>query len=148
MVDAGWKTGATKKLTDAAVWWAEGFPGLKEALAAEEYFDELAASGFDEQAIALERAAVARLVEPSIIWEENWTTLCAFLELNWQRVVYPGRCEQEKTRLYPIGVESAEIESAMRLFHVPADQETACFQDIRAMIREALPIMQRAVTDA
>jgi hypothetical protein len=104
--------------------------------------------GVSEQDLNAERNAVSRLVEARNVWEENWTTLLVFLDLHWERVVYPGRCEQEATRSFPVGVQTAEIESVMRIYRVPLEHQLEMLGDVHAMVRAALPILHKQVATA
>lgn len=70
------------------------------------------------------------------IWEENWTTWCAFTHLHdqWQYFVVPGMAKRRG------GPPPSEIESTVRLMGVPRRQWSAMFEDLKMMIRAVLDV--------
>lgn len=113
------------------MWWAQGAPGSD----IDEYIDELRGKGWDEEAIALEYEAAARLAEPGKVWPEGWTAAQVFLACEWTFIPTFGGPPIR------IGIANVEIESVCRLHRIPPRDRREVAWLIRAMANAAAPVL-------
>lgn len=118
------------------MWWAKGCPGTD----VEDYIEDLRAQGWDEEAIALERADAARLREPGSIWPEGWVAAQVFSACSW--TLLPSFAGPPRW----VGIGSQEIEAVCRMHRVPVRDRQEVTMLVRMMANAAAPVLNERNT--
>jgi len=106
----------------------------------EKHLSELRSQGWDDQALAIERAECESVAAAGVIWPENWTIARAFRDCEWTLAgVGVGP-------VVHAGIAGAEIESICRLQHVPRREWPDVLLGIRLMTAAARPILNAKKT--
>jgi hypothetical protein len=115
------------------VWWAQGSPGSD----VEDYIADLVAQGWDDESIAEERRQADELMEPRLIWPENWSTVQVFACCMWTRHV--GMNGQVW-----MGISAAEVRAAAQMLHVPRKEWPEMLYGVALMVEAAKPHLNAA----
>lgn len=123
--------GHRKKLTEAAIWWARGCPGADVEKDLERLREE---EGWNETALAIERAEQEAHAAPRLIWPENWNAARVFESCKWTKLL-------GLKGLYWDHISATEITSACVLLKIPRKEWDQVFDRVRAMEIAAKPVL-------